>query len=222
MSICDCRPRNNGDEDSDSDDSVASGQLVIDISSEDDVSPAPAYSPISSVDDKAAVGLPTGDGVFSPFSPVSAGTSYSTRSMSLSPVGGDNGAMYTVDEEFQRLAEMDIDDLEKEIEQLCGGEQHEKQLSPCISLAAPSEPASWLESPVEPATQPDAAQSTPDVRPRDPVASILTRRDEIPARGDRRIVVRRSPAHYEDPRQEEYLMTLLDARGQLPSRKSEC
>ncbi len=227
--ISNYRPHENGD-DSDSDDSVASGRLVIDISSEDSVSPAPVYSPISSVGEKAAAELPTGDGVYSPFSPVSAGTSYTPRSMSLSPVACDKAAMYTIDEEFQRLAEMDIDDLEKEIEELCGDGQGE-QTSPCISLAAPSEPGSWLASPVEPAVQSDvvasapavtdAAPTMPDVRPRDPVASTLNRRVRVSARGDRRIVVRRSPAQREDPRQDEYLMTLLDARGQMPSRKSE-
>jgi hypothetical protein len=99
--------------------------------------------------------------------------------------------MFSVDEEFARLTEMDASDLERELQELCGL----KLGSPCISLAAPSEPWLWLEALTTPTFEPAEL----DQCPWDPVAATLD--------------------HTEDPRQEQYVRTLLDARGQLPTRK---
>ncbi len=98
--------------------------------------------------------------------------------------------VFTVDDEFSRLADMSATDLEVELQELCGG-------SPCVSIEAPSEPWSWLGSLSTPSYVPvDDA-----LRPRDPVAEVLIRE--------------------EDPRQDQYERTLLDARGQMPTRKSK-
>ncbi len=218
LSVFNYRPGVPVDDDSDSDDSNACGQLVIDISLEEGEGAAPKYSPISSVGDEVVAGnLPTGDGVFSPFSPVSAGTSYSVRSMSLSAGVASGCAMNTVDEQFARLAEMDVGDLEREIEELCG----DKDLSPCIRLTAPSEPASRLEPVTGPAAEAAPVVESADVRPLDPVGVTFSRRtsEATSSPGDRRVVVCRSPVRFEDPSQDQYLMILLDARGQMPSRK---
>jgi hypothetical protein len=176
---------------SDGEDGAACGQTTIDLSMDEEDVPAPVHSPISSVGYPAAANYPTGDGVFSPFSPEPAGAIITTGATSDSPCSSIGSDMFSVDEEFARLAEMDSSDLEREIQELCGG----KDGSPCVSLAAPSEPWSWLESLKTPVYEP--AESVE--RPRDPVAATL-----------------HQP---EDPRQNQYFQTLLDARGQLPSRK---
>jgi hypothetical protein len=87
------------------DESSTDGQLIIDVSSRDKAE-APAHSPISSIGDATvAANLPTGDGVFSPFSPVSAGgvSNYTLHSMSISLLGSPVGALYSVEEELARL-----------------------------------------------------------------------------------------------------------------------
>jgi hypothetical protein len=212
---------------------------VIDVTSEagGENTPMPSCSSVSG--GESVVDLPTGDGVFSPFSPVpsrSGESCYSPKSMSLaSPHGGV--AMYTIEEELQRLQELDVDELVEEIGDLCG------DATPCISLQASSGPASWTEGSDDGSTASGGSCGVVEVNSRDEVngagdqsvvmngdAKAVNERPQMNNVGDRRIVVlrgtggavgmtSRSPDRREDPRQLELEMTMLDARGQMPTRK---
>jgi hypothetical protein len=227
-----CRPDTQDTDSDDSDD----GRLVIDVTSEagGENTPMPSCSSVSG--GESDVGLPTGDGVFSPFSPVPsrAGEScYSPSSMMATPHGGM--AMYTIDEELQRLQELDTDELVEEIGDLCG------DATPCISLQASSGPASWTEGSDCGSTASGGSCGVVDVNSRgedngaggvvmSEDARVINERPQVNNVVDRRIVVlrgsggavgkaSRSPDRRADPRQLELEMTMLDARGQMPTRK---
>ncbi len=198
---------------------------MIDVSSDagDNATPLPSYSSVSSY--QSVSGLPTGDGIFSPFSPAA-----SPRSLSVNgdpaPVASqaDGGAMYTVEEEMERLQELDLEELINEIGDLGEG-------SPCISLMASSGPPSWTEGTdiaaiIDSVTADAAVETSDEVVRQSSVEPAAPARS--PAAGDRRVVVKRdgkwSPIRTpsrQDPVQAELEMTLLDARGQLPARSSK-
>jgi hypothetical protein len=225
--IYDYRPHDDGSDSDDSDE----GKLVIDVSSDagDNATPLPLCSSVSS--HQSVVNLPTGNGVFSPFLPApspGAHSDYCPKPMSVaSQIGG--GAMYTVEEEMERLQELDLEELINEIGDLGEG-------SPCISLLASSGPPSWTEGSDNGGAligacgedgvavmQNGAADQCPD----EPAAP-----ERSPVVQDRRVVTPldgkwspiRTPDRRQDPVQAELEMTLLDARGQLPTRrcKSNC
>ncbi len=181
--FCIFRPDDADGDHSGSEDGAACGQLTIDLSLEEEEVPAPAYSPISSVGYLAAAVYPTGDGVFSPFSPAPAGAPATSGSTSVPPCSSTGGVMFSVDEEFARLTEMDASDLQRELQELCGG----KIGSPCISLAAPSEPGSWLEALTTPTFEPAEL----DQRPREPVAATLDHTED-PRRSSSGLSLRRT------------------------------
>jgi hypothetical protein len=221
LSIYDYRPNDDGSDSDDSDE----GKLVIDVSSDagDNATPLPSYSSVSSY--QSVAGLPTGDGVFSPFSPV-ASPSAPSVSGDPAPVASqaEGGAMYTVEEEMERLQELDLEELINEIGDLGEG-------SPCISLMASSGPPSWTEGTdivalIDSVTADAAVETRSEVVRQSSVEPATPARS--PVTGDRRIVTTRdgkwSPIRTpsrQDPVQAELEMTLLDARGQLPARSSK-
>ncbi len=220
--ICDYRPHDDGSDSDDSDE----GKLVIDVSSDagDNATPLPSYSSVSSY--QSVAGLPTGDGVFSPFSPVASPGALSI-SAEPAPVAPqvESGAMYTVEEEMERLQELDLEELINEIGDLGEG-------SPCISLMASSGPPSWTEGNDIGALIDSLSADGAAVAHSEAVEQCHVE-PAVPARSpvvqDRRIVTSldgkwspiRTPDRRQDPVQAELEMTLLDARGQLPTRRSK-
>jgi hypothetical protein len=222
LSIYDYRPNDDGSDSDDSDE----GKLVIDVSSDagDNATPLPSYSSVSSY--QSVAGLPTGDGVFSPFSPVASPSALSIGA-DPAPVASqaEGGAMYTVEEEMERLQELDLEELINEIGDLGEG-------SPCISLMVSSGPPSWTEGTdigalIDSVTADGATGIHSEAARQCHVEPAMPARS--PVIEDRRIVTSRdgkwspirTPDRRQDPVQAELEMTLLDVRGQLPARRSK-